>query len=166
MKTHNRKLGFTMVEIMFTMVISLIVLELGMKFVIQSMDSFGVSVGNLDVNYNLRNFTQNVLKDCNRAQTISLVNSDEVLLIMRDGSTVRYTRNGGSLAGSVTRADSATGSTISVANQIEAITGSPFFTTTNNGSSLLVQGTVISQAKSIRSPRVLESFGFTATRRG
>ncbi len=160
------KRGFTLVEILIAASIAVIAMGAMMQFFLASLELYGVSIGNLNQNADLRRFCENITKDATRAQTIALSGGDDVLLTMRDGSTVRYTRSGGTSFGAVRRVDSATGISSVVADRVRPPTSGPFFTTRHTSNALYIQGRVSCRAQSLRSPELNSAFEFLITRRG
>lgn len=164
--SRPKPLGFTLVEVLIAATLVVVAMAATLQFFLSSMDTYGVAVGNLVQNGDLRQFCQQITRDGTRAQAISLVSNDQVLLTMRDGSTVTYTRAGGTSFGSVTRLDSTTGRSTVVADRIRPPLSGSFFSVRQTGNGLLVQGRVSSRAQSIRAPELNSTFEFLVARRG
>jgi prepilin-type N-terminal cleavage/methylation domain-containing protein len=160
------KRGFTLIEVLLAATIAVIAMGAMMQVFLASLEMYGVSIGNLYQNADLRRFCENVTRDTTRAQTITLNGNDEVLLTMRDGSTVRYTRAGGSSFGAITRVDSATGITSVVADRVRPPLSGTVFSTRQNDAALYIKGRVSCRARSLRSPELNSDFEFLVTRRG
>ena len=160
------KRGFTLVEILLAATIAVIAMGAMMQVFLASLEMYGVSIGNLNQNADLRRFCENITRDTTRAQTITVSGADDVLLTMRDGSTVRYTRAGGSAFGAVTRVDSATGITSVVADRVRPPLSGAFFTARHSANGLYIHGRVSCRAQSLRAPELNSTFEFLITRRG
>ena len=160
-RTH----AFTLIEIMVAMTILLIVMTLVFQFFLSSLDIYGVSAGKLNVNGDLRQFTELITRDCAKAQTITIIDGGNgVQLQTRNNATTTYTRT---TAGELQRLDSTSGQTrVLSRNLLRTETAVPIFASINIGSSLLIRGRLSSPSRSRQQSTVQANFEYVVTRRG
>jgi len=167
--------GFTLVEIMIASTILITTIGMILVFLISALDVYGLSVGKLNVNGEVRHFAEALTRDTTRACKVE-VSTDGTLLTLtyrdKTGATtgaVTYTFS--TAAGTVTRTDVATSVSAVIARGISPQTSggklfSPLNSTTSGTNTVHVTGYISSKAQSLQQRIVSNIFEFAATQHG
>lgn len=162
--SHHR--GFTLVEVMIAAMLVALVIGFVFQFFLSSLNTYGESTAKLNVNGDLRNFTELITRDCAGAQTITAT-ANSVTFRYRSGRVITYTLATGTGPRAVTRLDSSTGRTTVEVPRITPIASGNLFTVpAASTNTLIVAGQVSSLAKSRVQKSVQDRFELLLTRRG
>lgn len=167
--------GFTLVEIMIASTILITAIGMILTFLISALDIYGLSVGKLNVNGEVRHFAEVLTRDTTRACKVETSTDGTTLTLTyrnKTGTTtgaVTYTHN--SATGTVTRTDLATSVSTVVVRGVSPRTAggklfNPLNSTTAGTNTVHVTGFITTKAQSRQQREVRNIFEFAATQHG